>query len=82
MTTDEVDAAAMRAIWTICWQTGQGARFHIAGTHMNYDVVEVGGHRFEGQWYADIAPRLIAWAELLSHREANAPLPEPPAAKT
>lgn len=68
----------MQAIWTIIWHTGRYCTINIAGTHMNYDVVYVGGHKFEGEWYVDIAPRLIAWAELLRHREANMPLPEPP----
>lgn len=77
-----LDAAAMQALWTIIWHTGYMANLNIAGTHMNYDVVDVAGYRFEGEWYIDIAPRLVAWAELLRHRQPNMPLPEPPAAVT
>lgn len=71
------DAEAMRALWTICWQTGQGCELRMMGAHDNWERVVVGEHVFEGNWSV-IAPRIIEWAELLSHRVANAPLPEPP----
>lgn len=71
------DAEAMRALWTICWQTGQGCYLRIMGTHDNWERVVVGEYTFEGSW-SEIAPRIIEWAEMLSHREANAPVPAPP----
>ena len=77
--TNGLDAAAMQALWTIIWHTGYMANLNIGGSHSNYDVVDVAGYRFEGEWYMDIAPRLVAWAELLKDRVANMPLPEPPA---
>ncbi len=72
------EAEAMNALWMICWQTGHGCELRIVGSHLNSERVTVGPHTFEGNW-SDIAPRLVAWAELLSHRKPNQPLPEPPA---
>lgn len=71
------DAAAMHALLTICWQTGHGCELRIVGTHSTQERLVVGPYTFEGDW-SDIARRIIAWADALSHREANKPLPEPP----
>lgn len=66
-------SALLMAMWDVAYHFGP-VRLRVAGTHVNYDVIEAGVHEFVGQNGED---RLIAWADALRHREANAPLPEP-----
>lgn len=66
------------ALWQIAWHTAQRVTLRIGGTHVNYSIVEAKGGKYEfltdQQSEVD---RLMAWADALRHRQADAPLPEP-----
>lgn len=70
-------AQMLDALWDIAWHTAGTVRMRIGGTHVNYHLIEIGEYEFRPDNDGEV-DRLMAWAELLRHREANAPLPEPP----
>lgn len=75
----ERNTAILQAMWDVAWHTGRPVTLRVAGTHVNYDVIETGEYEFTGTEGED---RLIEWGTALRHREANAPLPTPRAEGT
>lgn len=73
------------ALWTIPWQTGRSVTLSIGGGHDIVYHVSVGGWSKEDSpiaFYnnddlATLETRVIAYADRLNERTANAPLPDP-----